>query len=92
MAQAALIAAIRMPGRPQPSGFESCLYSNPFRLEVELQGQLNQAWLFGSYDAAEIRTVSCVPVRIVELRVIEQVEEFGAEFETLALSNRKHLV
>src|ERR1700681_497855 len=93
MAQAALIAAIRMPGATQPPGLkESCLYFTAFRLERELQCKLNIAGIAGTLDAPEIRSVADVAVGIQELSVIEGVEELRSELEVFAFADRQDLL
>ena len=52
-----------------------------FGLERKFQSKLS-AWS-AAHDPAEVGTVRNVAVRIVELSVVEQVEEFGPEFEVL---------
>src|SRR5450755_2321477 len=91
MAQAALIAAIRIPRRPQPPGLQSYLYFTAFPLEVELQGELHQARITRLCKLAELRPVAAVAVRIQELRVIENVEELGTKFHALVLVDRNEL-
>ena len=63
-----------------------------------LGGAPKRAWrscatparLARALDTAEVGTIGDVAVRIVKLRVVEQVEELGAELETFAFtaSNR----
>src|SRR5262249_20172378 len=56
-------------------------------LEEEFQGELQQPRLFGSQDATKIATVCDVAVRIVELRVIKEIEKFGAKFNPGSFGN-----
>src|SRR5580704_2310976 len=90
MTQAALIAAIRMPGRPT-ARVRSCLHFTPFSLEIELQGKLHQARITRLRELAELRTITAVSIRIQELRVIEYVEEFGAKLHAFVFVDRNEL-
>src|ERR1017187_20830 len=76
------------PVAPEP-GNRTALWSR--RLERQLQRELNDASVDGgAADLAEARRIQ-TGVRIREVRVVQDVEDFRAEFHLLPLPNREAL-
>jgi hypothetical protein len=57
-------------------------------LEKELQRKLHEARVFCLSDLTELRSVSNIAVRVIELRVVEDVEKLGAKFKVFGLAHR----
>src|SRR5262249_31945529 len=64
----------------------------PLELEIKLQCELNFPGLFGASDATKVGSVGNIAVGIIELSVIEQIEKFRSELETLPFADWQHLV
>ena len=56
-----------------------------FSLEVELQSKLNKPWIAGCGDATEV-DITDVSVRVAKVRMVEDIEELGSEFDDLVLA------
>jgi hypothetical protein len=61
-------------------------------LEEHFQGELHQARILSTFDSAKIGSICAVAVRVGKLRVIEEIEEFRAEFETSLFSQCRDFV
>src|SRR6516225_6714147 len=57
----------------------------------QFQSKLNQPWVASLHHGTESCSVADVAVRVHKLRVIEQVEEFGAELKLRALADGRVL-
>ena len=61
------------------------MYAPPQDLEKQLQRELDQPWVTSFRDLAEGGAVGDIPVRHVELGVVEGVKELGTELEFFVL-------
>jgi len=61
------------------------LYNCTLHLEEKLQRKLHQPRILDLGHLAELRAIGAVSVRVIELCVIEEVEQFSAEFEVSPL-------
>ena len=77
--------AIRLvPGGLWPPGF----LEKPAELEIKLQSKLYQPRIFHLGDLTELCSVGDVAVRIVKLRMVEDIEDLSSKFEVSPLVNR----
>src|SRR5262245_48371957 len=58
-----------------------CRAAPPHSLEEEFEGELRLARIARSRHAPEVLAISDVAARVKKLRVVEDVEELGAEFD-----------
>src|SRR5579864_1661712 len=65
---------------------------DPIALKEQLQRELDQPWVACACHTAEIHAVGNVAIHFAELRVIDNIEEFRAEFEPHLLMNDRVLV
>src|SRR6201993_3276245 len=84
--QAGSRAAIRLPGGGKPPGV--CILLT-LRLKEELKSKLHQPRVASLCDLAKLCSVRAIAVRVKELRVIEDIEQFRPEIYSSGLRDLK---
>src|SRR6201993_2354912 len=84
--QAGSRAAIRLPGGGKPPGV--CILLT-LRLKEELQSKLHQPRVASLCDLAKLCSVRAIALRVKELRVIEDIEQFRPEIHSSGLRDLK---
>src|SRR5208337_4672280 len=66
-------------------------FRDSFFSESKLSSELDEPWISGLTDHAKLRPRADVTIRVIELRVIQEVEELRPEFKAVALFERNSL-
>ena len=61
-------------------------------LERKLQCELNIASVARMLHPAKVRSITDIAIRVLELSVVKDIEEFRAKFEMLALTHLENLL
>src|SRR5258708_16506003 len=75
------------PKRPDLLGAPQLFQLFRLALEVELQRELHQARIARPFHAAEVAAIGCVAIRLVELRMVEQIENLSAKLDSVPLAD-----